>query len=535
MTYNIIAIALSILIPLYIALNKKENKKERYVIYIILVIGCIIRLINIQEIPNGLNADEASAGYEAYSILNWGIDRHGNKNPVFLVSWGSGQNVLYTYMMIPFIKLFGLSILSVRLPMALMSCITLIVLYELLKNNENKKLTILGIGFLAICPWHVMKSRWGLESNLFPDIALIAIYFINRFCDNKKSYNLYISSVFLGISAYAYGTSYFFLPFFEAIFLIYMLYKKYINLKQAVLFLVVTIIIVFPLIVCVIINIFDLPQINLGIITIPRLTVNRYQKISSIFSKNFLTQSINNFSKSIQILLYQYDNLGWNAQLFFGVTYIFSLPFTIIGIAKLIKTKDTILLNKIMNIWAIASMLLLFVCEPNINRINIIFYPIIYYTIFGIYEVIHQNKLIEKVIILIYCGAFFIFIRSYYKIDFNKYHVFEPSIEEVFDSIENIDEKKIYITDAIKEPYIYTLFYTKCDVREFIDTVNYATTTEEFNAVKSFNNYYFYIPQEWQEENAIYIIKKSEGKYYELEGYQIKEINGFLLIQKDEK
>ena len=56
-------------------------------------------------------------GYEAYSILNYGIDRNGNVLPVFLVSWGSGQNALYTYILIPFIKLLGLSSFSVRLPM----------------------------------------------------------------------------------------------------------------------------------------------------------------------------------------------------------------------------------------------------------------------------------------------------------------------------------------------------------------------------------------------------------------------------------
>lgn len=45
-------------------------------VFIILIIGMLIRLIGIADMPNALNCDEASAGYEAFSILNYGIDRN---------------------------------------------------------------------------------------------------------------------------------------------------------------------------------------------------------------------------------------------------------------------------------------------------------------------------------------------------------------------------------------------------------------------------------------------------------------------------
>lgn len=46
------------------------------IVFIILVVGMLIRVIGISDIPNALNCDEASAGYEAFSILNYGIDRN---------------------------------------------------------------------------------------------------------------------------------------------------------------------------------------------------------------------------------------------------------------------------------------------------------------------------------------------------------------------------------------------------------------------------------------------------------------------------
>lgn len=52
-----------------------ENK-TRILIFLLILIGILIRTVNISEIPNALNVDEASAGYEAYSILNYGMDRN---------------------------------------------------------------------------------------------------------------------------------------------------------------------------------------------------------------------------------------------------------------------------------------------------------------------------------------------------------------------------------------------------------------------------------------------------------------------------
>ena len=45
-------------------------------VLIILIIGMLIRIVGIADMPNALNCDEASAGYEAFSILNYGIDRN---------------------------------------------------------------------------------------------------------------------------------------------------------------------------------------------------------------------------------------------------------------------------------------------------------------------------------------------------------------------------------------------------------------------------------------------------------------------------
>ena len=84
-----------------------------------LVFGFISRTAFLDLLPGGLNQDEASAGYDAYAILKYGIDRNGIRYPVHLVAWGSGQNALYSYLCMPFLLALGVNEISLRLPMAL--------------------------------------------------------------------------------------------------------------------------------------------------------------------------------------------------------------------------------------------------------------------------------------------------------------------------------------------------------------------------------------------------------------------------------
>ena len=121
------------------AINWIITNKFKMAVVIVLVIGCLVRLVAIDSLPDGLDCDEASSGYEAYAIGEYGIDRNGKEMPVFLVSWGSGQNALYTYLLIPFIKIFGLNTFSVRLPMALIGCLSLFIFYKLILLLKNKK------------------------------------------------------------------------------------------------------------------------------------------------------------------------------------------------------------------------------------------------------------------------------------------------------------------------------------------------------------------------------------------------------------
>ena len=289
-----------------------------------------------------------------------------------------------------------------------------------------------------------------------------------------------------------------------------------------------------PIILYVIINTLGLEQINLPFITIPKLEVNRYAKITSIFSGEFFATSTKNFLQSMGILIAQNDFLPWNCIAQFGTIYLFSTVFTIIGLINSFKKSKWVKVkyNYIFNIWFIVSVILTFICEPNINRLNIIMIPIIYYTIIGIYLTINNRKSIAVGIAILYVISFGLFLKQYFSQNCDEYGTFEGNLSEVIEYVNKIQDKKIHITDKIQSNYIHVLFYTQYDTRKFVETVDYEDETVEFKKVNSFGKYYFEEIKELKpEENNVYVIKKEEKENIDLKNYKITEFEKYIVIE----
>ena len=546
MIENIILIAFSIIMPVFILNNAirdcrkkkkiknilKENKYE-LITYFAMVVGFIIRLINLEKMPNGLIPDEASAGYEAFSILNYGTDRLGKSYPVFLISWGSGQNALYTYILIPFIKILGLTKFAVRLPMAIISCVSIIAMYYLLKNIFNKKIATVGVIFLAICPWHIMKARYGLESNIFPNVVLFAILFMTLGIKKYKMSIFYLGWALIGLSTYAYGTSYFFVTIFSIITIPFLLIKKEIKFKNAFIAILIAIAIASPIIIMILINTFDLPEIKFLGFTIPRLFINRFEGNCSIFSSNFILNSINNFKTSLKILIMQDENFMG------GLTYWYSMPLFLIGVYEaIIKREKYHIANQIMNIWFLSAILLLFMVTPGIIRINIIMIPIIYYIILGlsvILELYKDKKWILLATAIIISASFIGFATNYFSTKYTGAE-FVDGIQDTIKYIDSLENKKIYMEYNFKEPYIYILFYNKKNPKDFYLTVEYFEDVKikEFDNVKHFDKYYFYIPEivERKEDN-VYVLSYKTYKNLKLdeEEYKVTYFEKYVVLE----
>jgi 4-amino-4-deoxy-L-arabinose transferase-like glycosyltransferase len=350
----------------------------------------MLRLIGLGFFPSGnaLNPDEAFAGYEAWSLLHYGIDSHGYTWPVYLVAWGSGMNALETYLMIPFVGIWGLTPLAIRLPQAIIGVLSLAAFYGLLKTQVSEERALAGMGLLAVLPWHIMLSRFGLESNLLPGFLLMGMYFLGKGLQKPKYYML--SGLFFGLSLYCYATVWPVMPILVLGFAIAILiYQKGKVTKWFWLGLLVIVILAIPLILFCLVNYGYIPELKLGVLSIPKLAARR-----SVEIKTHTWEWKRNFLDAVSMFIKQDDGNPWNATSKFGLYYPGWICFAVLGlivmVIRIVRNWREHLVDVLILIQGFAACVLASLISVNFNRVNMIHIPIIYCMIRGLCFVMHD-------------------------------------------------------------------------------------------------------------------------------------------------
>lgn len=183
------------------------------------LVGVFLRGWHLTTNPPALYWEEAALGYDAYSILKTGHDHHGHAWPVVAFeSFGDWKPSLYFYAIVPFIYLFGLGSLAVRLP-AMISGVVLMIGVAKLANSiycssrrhriiSHYPAWLVALGITAVSPWAIMFSRAGWEVNLAT--ALITwgmVWGLDSYQPHQKQFNfkkLSLAIFSLSLSMYAY-------------------------------------------------------------------------------------------------------------------------------------------------------------------------------------------------------------------------------------------------------------------------------------------------------------------------------------------
>lgn len=178
--------------------------KYLYVL-LILFLGLFVRIWKIEESPYTVGFDEAALGYNAYSLMLTGKDEHGIRYPLSLKSFGDYKPAMYAYLTIPFIKVFGVCNLSLRMVSAISGVVLALMVYLILGIFvKNEKLRLFGLVLALMQPWSLHFSRVALETNLSATFYTVGIYFylVNR---RKFKWGYFISYIFAFIfSIYSY-------------------------------------------------------------------------------------------------------------------------------------------------------------------------------------------------------------------------------------------------------------------------------------------------------------------------------------------
>lgn len=459
-------------------LNSKE-KTKKVIILLIFAIAITVRIVKWPLVIEEINCDEAMTAINAQTISETGCDMYGTSLPVYFEAWlTGGQSALLTYLMSISIKIFGFSIISIRLPSLIISIISIFIFDKLLKIifEDNYKVRLIMLLVLALNPWHIMQSSWALDCNMFPHFMLYAIYFLIKGIKQDKKY-LYISIVLFGISLYTYGIALYATPIFLAISYLYLLKNKRIKISDAIISALIFVIISSPIILMSIINLLGLPTVKIGHITIQNFEYFKRTEDMLLFSKDFSKTLINNILTTAKLILINEDGLSWNAIHGVGTIYLGSIVFAIIALIKTIISKDkkTNVGISIIIIWFITSIIIgILINDVNINRLNIIWYPIIFLIGYGIYVILKKydfNKFLLGAILIVYFIYFAVFIVKFYSIDYNKCYTWSDGLIDAVKQIKEMSNKEeIYLQDSIinnDRNRIFVIYETIKDYQEY--------------------------------------------------------------------
>ena len=210
--------------------------KNYLLLGIVVIVAIFFRFWQLGDVPASPDWDEAALGYNAYSIMQTGKDEYGKFLPVVLRSFDDYKPALYAYFIIPFIKIFDLSVLSVRLPSAVFGVLTVVATFFLVKELFDQKkyfyLPFLASFLLAISPWHVQFSRIGFESNVGVAFNVFAVLFF--ILGLRKNRYILFSVFLMAVNLYIYQSEKVFTPLI-AIVLLFIFRKEFFLIPKKVI------------------------------------------------------------------------------------------------------------------------------------------------------------------------------------------------------------------------------------------------------------------------------------------------------------
>lgn len=169
---------------------------QRVFLLVIIVIAVFLRFYQLSSIPPGLYVDEASIGYNAYSVLTNGTDEHGQAYPLWFKAFGEYKLPVYIYTTVISIAMFGKNEFAIRFPSAFFGSLTILIVYFFIKELlvysadkikiQFKYLPTMAAGILAVNPWHLQFSRVSYEATIALFLVLMGSWLLLLFYNTKK-------------------------------------------------------------------------------------------------------------------------------------------------------------------------------------------------------------------------------------------------------------------------------------------------------------------------------------------------------------
>lgn len=462
----------------------------------IVAIAFLLRFYQLGINPPELTWDEASWGYNAYTLGIDGRDEFGRFLPLdYLESFGDFKPPVYVYLTILPVKLLGLTPLAVRFPSALAGVFTVIVCFFLTReifhaSRHRDWYAVVASLLLAVSPWHIMLSRAAFEANVASLLLMSGVYFF-LIAVRQKPWMLCVSILCFVLCIYTFNSARVVSPLVVISLSLFFWRQLRRIKKQVAVAMIIGVILMLPTAKFLL-----SPQAGL-----------RYKEVN-IFSDVSLVERSNlqiaydqhaiyaplihnrRFIYFTEFIMHYFDNLS-PSFLFFtgdgnpkfstqdvGQMYVVELPFLIIGALYLFRKKEGAWF--ILPVWLMLAIIPAAVARetPHALRIEGTLPTWQIITAYGFIQIlegikrffISAQKILVIVMGLVLFLSLFYFQHGYYNHyprDFS--NQWQYGYREVVNYMthQEANYDRIYMTEALGRAYIYYLFYARIQPEYF--------------------------------------------------------------------
>lgn len=440
------------------------------------LLGGFLRLYRFPEVPAGLQQDEMSEAYESYSLLHTGADRWGNKWPVYFLGWGSGQNVMQSYLTIPVVAVLGLTKVSARFIPLLCGLLTLPLIFMAVRRWHGDVAALVALLFLAVAPWSVMIARNGIENVELPFFLLLGIFTFGVALSARSTWVILVSLLPLAGALYCYGSVVVAMPGL----LLFLSALGFDSIRRRIRAwrgaLAIFVFFSLPIGLFVVKN--YITKKNYGFerwlpFSVPILPITRLSQAREELAGDTLLHH------NLRFIHHGFvDGVSW-----FQVSGVHPLPRIVLGLAAVgitVQIWRTVWRRRLQDPfvpWILCCAPLFFLFPLNISRAIALFLPLLAMAGVGFAAVFEASRArAYRVAVAAICAVLLAkptvhFLRSYFGGEYSAEiaPTFYPELPEALEKIQEIGgpAAPIYVSDTILLNYVDTLFYLKTDPRAF--------------------------------------------------------------------
>lgn len=494
---------------------KKIKENWGYILLFCLIL--FTHCYQLSDIPHGINTDEAGIYYDSWNLLHYGVNRQLDSWPLYLENYGGGMSILYAYLCIPLMAIWGPSLTIVRIPIVVFTMLTAIYGLRIIRMRkfDQKWLEYAFLFAIAVLPIFVVMFRFAIDCNLMLGASTVFLYYFLQALETGKKKFYVLAGLTGGIVLYTYILSHIVLPLFLLLTCIYLLMSRQFSWKNWSIMAIPLGLLSVPLIATHIISHFQLGKKVIGVFTLPQLW--SYASRSDDLS---LTDSFMSIPIVLKCMFWK-DMHRFDTVERFSPMFILSIPFAFIGIAiavmacrKYRKHQSSNIVTPIIFFWLISEFCM--GCLQGLTgltsyKLNAIYFALLFIVIEGINAILQRIKpfprlkmFVTSFIIAFYCirGGFFL---HYYFTDYveDTYPIwlFAGDMTEAINFIDSInsEDKDVYIGNIHQAQLYYTIS-------------KLPSPYEQTFPSKDYGNIHYYLPDKI-DYTAIFLVRDVDTEY----------------------